>query len=699
MTLRTRLMLAFLGLAVVPLVGLTLFSYASSVGAYRHAVEAQSRAAAEDMGARIAGVTSDLNRGLARIGETRLAVLERQEGRADGRAALDEAAFAARARAELGAAAPYVEALEFTPAPAPAIAQAEKERPSSRAAPPAPVPPAPPAAAPDPVPPAPPPARRVVIQLSEVMDPETAARVARIVAAGDAARNHTGDPAGALEATVEAGLRSHLEEEGLEAEEAAAVAGALADAGRALVEDFVQTETGQKALKAAHEAARALLGRGFGVPIEREGVTVGHLEARVRAEELITAALGAGRRGSGEVPFAIDASERLHVADESQREQVAALLDAPSPREARDWVVVKRKDTSSGLTLGIARPIGAGLDEIRRAALVNLAGGLLIAGLALVGILPLSRRMTRDLEQVTAGAERLAAGELDARVPVRSRDEVGRLASTFNRMAQELRAHQDQLLEQERLRKELEVSRRIQEELLPREPLRATFVQAEGVSIPAREVGGDFFNYFALPAERVALLVGDVSGKGVPAALLMANLQATLRSRLPIEDDLATLARRLDEEMHASSSRTTFVTLFLAVLEPDGATLRYVNAGHNPPFLLRADAEPVALEATGRPLGLLPGGGYEERRVALAPADLLFLYTDGLTEAENASEEPFGEARLVAALRAAARDGVDGVLRHVEEAAARFRGVTDAADDATLLAIRFGTVPSSQSKG
>jgi sigma-B regulation protein RsbU (phosphoserine phosphatase) len=185
--------------------------------------------------------------------------------------------------------------------------------------------------------------------------------------------------------------------------------------------------------------------------------------------------------------------------------------------------------------------------------------------------------------------------------------------------------------------------------------------------------------------------VGDVSGKGMPAALLMANLQATLRSRLPMEDDLAALARHLDDEIHAASSRTTFVTLFLAVLECGGEALRYVNAGHNPPFLLRAGAEPVTLGPTGRPLGLLPGGGYEEERVALAPADLLFLYTDGLTEAENAAEEPFGEARLVAALREAARDGVDGVLRHVEEAAARFRGATEAADDATLLAIRFGT--------
>jgi len=692
--LRTRLTLAFLGLAVVPLLGLTVFSYGSSVRAYRRTVEAQSRAAAEDMGARIAAVTGDLDRGLVRIGEARLAALL-DGGDSPGAAAaadLDEGVLAARLRAELGAAAPYVEALEFTPVPpaeaVPAAATEAAPRPAPR-----PLGPGGPGASPPP-PPAPPPGdlgRRILIR---VLAPPADAGTRAGGPAERPARPAPAEAARSLEATVVAGLQSRLEKEGVEAEEAAAAARALAGAGRQLVERFAQTEAGHKALEAAHEAARALLGREFGVPITREGVTVGRIEAQVRSQALLAAALGTAQGGSGELPFAIDGAGRLHVADEGQRERVARLVAGQGSRPTGDWVVVKRTDPASGLTLGIARPIGAGLEEIRRAALVNLAGGLLIVGVALVGILPLSRGMTRDLERVTAGAERLAKGDLDTRVSVRSRDELGRLAATFNHMAEELRGNQEQLLQQERLRKELELSRLVQEELLPREPLRAPFVEAEGVSIPAREVGGDFFNYFLLPGQRVALLVGDVSGKGMPAALLMANLQATLRSRLPVEDDLAALARHLDDEIHPSGARTTFVTLFLAVLEPGGQTLRYVNAGQNPPFLLRAGADPAALESTGRPLGLLPGGGYEERRIALAPRDLLFLYTDGLTEAENASGEPFGEARLVAALRDAARDDVNAVLRRVEQAAGSFRGPAEAADDATLLAIRFGSTAS-----
>ncbi|MGH9886816.1 MAG: PP2C family protein-serine/threonine phosphatase, partial [bacterium] len=358
-------------------------------------------------------------------------------------------------------------------------------------------------------------------------------------------------------------------------------------------------------------------------------------------------------------------------------------------RTLDDWVVVARRDPASGLTLGIARPIGQSLKDIRNAAFKNLAYGLGIASLALVGILPLSRRMTRDLGELSGGAERLATGDLNARVSVRSKDEIGRLAATFNRMAEDLHTNQEKLLAQERLRKELEMCRRIQEEMLPHDPLRSAFVEVKGLSLPAREVGGDFFNYFLLPTGEAALLVGDVSGKGVAAALLMANLQATLRARLPIEPDLASLATHLDTEIEDSTPSAAYLTLFMAVVDGTQGRLRYVNAGHNPPFLLRADGQVEALGSTGRPLGLLSGGGYEQAEVALQAGDSLFLYTDGVVESEDPQGEAFGMDRLQTLLLEERASGLDGILHRVEESVRVFRGSTEAADDATMVVLKF----------
>src|SRR5262249_3126839 len=149
--------------------------------------------------------------------------------------------------------------------------------------------------------------------------------------------------------------------------------------------------------------------------------------------------------------------------------------------------------------------------------------------------------------------------------------------------------NQERLIQQERLRKELEMCRKIQSELLPHSPLRSVFAEVQGVSIPAREVGGDFFNYFDLPGAEIALLMVDVSGKGVPAALVRANLQATLRARLPVEPDLAAFADKLDREVEQGTGTTVqlYLTLFLSILNPQTGELRFVNAGHQSPFILR----------------------------------------------------------------------------------------------------------------
>jgi sigma-B regulation protein RsbU (phosphoserine phosphatase) len=228
--------------------------------------------------------------------------------------------------------------------------------------------------------------------------------------------------------------------------------------------------------------------------------------------------------------------------------------------------------------------------------------------------------------------------------------------------------------------------RRIQEELLPRGPLPLRFGEVKGVSIPAREVGGDFFNYFVLPEGEVAVLVGDVSGKGVAAALLMANLQATLHARLPLETNLGRLAEQLDVEIEASTPTSSYLTLFMAVLDAQGRRLSYVNAGHQTQFVLRARGGVEPLESVGRPLGLLPGGGYEQRELELGEGDALFLFTDGLSESEDATGEPFGD-HLPELLGELKGRPTDEILAVVESAVLEHRQGAEAADDATMVVL------------
>jgi sigma-B regulation protein RsbU (phosphoserine phosphatase) len=296
--------------------------------------------------------------------------------------------------------------------------------------------------------------------------------------------------------------------------------------------------------------------------------------------------------------------------------------------------------------------------------------------------------MTQHLSALSAGVRQLAGGDFRTRVPVRTSDEFGTLAASFNQMAADLERHQAMVVEQERLRGELQLSRQIQTEMLPRAPLRSTVAEIAGTSVPAREVGGDFFNYFDLSDGRLALLVGDVSGKGVSAALLMANAQATLRARLPLETDLASLADAFDRELDRNTPGNVFLTLFMGILEKDGRVLRYVNAGHNPQFLLRSQGGIEPLSSTGLPIAMYSGHGYSEGRVQVAPGDLLFFYTDGLVETEDATGDMFGAERLQQLLAEVQARDIDALLIHVEDRVRAFRGPVEPFDDATMMALR-----------
>jgi serine phosphatase RsbU (regulator of sigma subunit) len=456
----------------------------------------------------------------------------------------------------------------------------------------------------------------------------------------------------------------------------------------------------EQAVGALSEHIEGIRARSRGHPGAADAFEQARSEAIVAAQQeelrsLLNLMLSESGSEQGSIPYAIDSERQLYAPTPADLRLLygLGLVPAPAgseatPTDPSDWVVVSEKHIASGTTLGVAHPLGPALQQIRRIAAQNLLYGLGVGALALLGILPLSRGLTRPLAALTEGVQRMSRGELDVQVPVPRGAELGRLAGAFNRMAKDLKFHQERMLKQERLRKELELSRRIQEELLPREPVLLPFAEVAGASIPAREVGGDFYNYFALPHGEAAVLVGDVSGKGVPAAILMANLQATLRARLPHERDLAPLAERLDRELAGEESARSYVTLFLATLDGRSGRLRYVNAGHATQLLVRRAAGIERLESTGRPLGLYPGGGFEERELFLERGDTLFLFTDGLVDAEDAGGEPFG-SRLEQLLKAQRGGSTAELLACVQAALDRHRGTSEANDDATIVALRL----------
>ncbi len=437
-----------------------------------------------------------------------------------------------------------------------------------------------------------------------------------------------------------------------------------------------------------------LTGSRLDVRLERDGEVVRQANAEVNLTNLF-ATVFTRRRTRGEVPFAVTSDGQVFAPGVAERAGIAALGDVarpdtpPGATVLTDWIVVTTAGPAgSGLKLGIARPMGEALNELRRATARTVGLGLGLIGLALIGIVPLASRLTRNLTTLGEGVRRLASGDYRARVTVKANDEVGELARAFNQMAADVEQHQKAAVGQERLRGELELGRQIQHDMLPHGPLQVGLVQVSGVSVPAREVGGDFFNYFVLSDGAVALLVGDVSGKGVGAALLMANLQASLRTRLALGQDLAAIARELDVDIESNTPGPVYATLFVGVLNPATRELRYVNAGHNPQFILRAGPRLEKMFSSGLPVGLLAGRGYAEARAALEPGDRLFFYTDGCVEAENRQGEMFTTERLEALLLAAA--GEADVLARVEAEISAFRAGREPFDDATMMVVTVG---------
>ena len=346
-------------------------------------------------------------------------------------------------------------------------------------------------------------------------------------------------------------------------------------------------------------------------------------------------------------------------------------------------------------------------DDLQGVFLQVAAGGavllLILLGLVLLLSAKASDHFVRPILSLTEGVKEIAQGNLDKKLEIQTGDEIELLANSVNAMTVDLKAYMENLsratAEKERIATELSVAQKIQTGMLPGvapDFAGQPYFELDAAMTPAKEVGGDFYDFYMLDENRLAVTVADVSGKGVPAALFMVVAKTVLQNfamAAKTRGDFAEVVAHANDRLCEGNDQMMFVTVFFGVLDFRTGEFVYVNAGHNPPLVLRGDGEVSYLMPEGKPdkpLGVMEGRAYRQCSLTLAGGDMIFLYTDGVTEAIDETEELYGEERLKEELSRIDRNApVSEMLGCLRESIKSFAGNAEQADDITMLGLRF----------
>lgn len=297
------------------------------------------------------------------------------------------------------------------------------------------------------------------------------------------------------------------------------------------------------------------------------------------------------------------------------------------------------------------------------------------------------------INALVKGTRRISDGDLDTRIDIPNQDELGRLADSFNRMTTAVKRGIEEAVLREQLEQELKTARKIQERLLPSEIPSIPGFDICGTSMPSRFVGGDYFDFLDLGEGRLGIAIGDVSGKGIPAALLMSNLQASLHVQTLDHQEVSGAVKRMNEQLVRSTDPHMFASFFYGVLDRGESVFTAANAGHNPPLLFRVDGRIEKFEAGGILLGIRAGSDYGQQSASIAPGEVVVLYTDGVTEALKNGEsgedaEMFGEDRLEKVVLTAVSLSAEAIKRVILSEVAAFTNNTPLSDDITLVVLK-----------
>jgi sigma-B regulation protein RsbU (phosphoserine phosphatase) len=302
----------------------------------------------------------------------------------------------------------------------------------------------------------------------------------------------------------------------------------------------------------------------------------------------------------------------------------------------------------------------------------------------------MTRRLTGAVHNLYEGTTRIAQGDLIHRIPVAGRDQLAELSRSFNHMSDQLRQFVAVTREKERLQSEIAIASEVQTRLFPLSPPLARTIEMLGVCHPASSVSGDYYDYFSSAQGELALALGDVAGKGISAALLMASIQSIMRTQLSAGGGVFTpsaTVERLNRLLYANTSPEKYATFFFGLYNEEKRSLTYTNAGHLPPLLIQRDGYRF-LEVTGSVVGAFPSLVYDEQTIPMEPGDLLVAYTDGITEPENAYGEDFGAIRLADIIMRHRSAPVKTIVSRVLEAVRSWSASPEQADDMTLMIVR-----------
>lgn len=323
-------------------------------------------------------------------------------------------------------------------------------------------------------------------------------------------------------------------------------------------------------------------------------------------------------------------------------------------------------------------------------SVILIASGIIF--LSIIASYFLTSIMVKPVKELTSGAKEIGKGNLDYKISIKSKDEIGTLAQTFNQMTASLKKAEIEMVEKERMKQELTIAQEIQKSLLPNTQPDIKGYKIGSLYQASFEVGGDYYDFIPLKDSGYGIALGDVSGKGVPAALVMAVTRTILRFQALNSMSTAEVLKNTNSILYEQVQRGIFVTMFYIIIDLGTSGITASCAGHNPALIIRSNGAVEWLKPAGSVLGFVGSKLFDTRiqevKINLSKDDLLLIYSDGVTEAMNEKQEEFGENRLLYVTLNSSKDEPNKILEKINNELNNFCGQEPQHDDITMVVVK-----------